>query len=172
MLRVIAAYRRAKNVADAWHETVFDPASTAYQAARAAVPHYTTKASFENTFGKMVHMSTGCRTSEAVIVTSRRDHWTYQDDDFGRCCTELGEALDRRNAQLEQIDAEWLARGLNQQSDALGDKWFAAFSEVYAYPVRTVEDLTLKIETVRSVDEDPYDIDILVADLNRISGRF
>jgi hypothetical protein len=101
----------------------------------------------------------------------QRDGQTYGDDDFATCCKELEKALDTREAELARLSADWLATGLNKQSDALGEQTFAALGEVYAYPVRTVADLTLKLETIREVDDDPIDVDDLLADLNRIAGR-
>jgi hypothetical protein len=171
LLRRIAAFRRAKSISDGWHKTVYDPAAEAYKAARDAVPHHTTKASFENMYGKRMHLTTESTGAGRIVRTMQRDGETYGNDDFGACCKELEEALDAREAALGQIDSDWNAAGLCEHSNALCDHTFAALGEVYAYPVRTVADLTLKLETMREVDDDPIDVDDLLADLNRIAGR-
>lgn len=171
LLRRIAAYRRTKAVSDGWHKTVYDTASEAHDAARAAVPHHTTKTSFVNMLGKPVHLSTQSPGAARIIKTMQRDGEIYGSDDFGQCCAELANALDARQAELDRLDAAWIATGLNGRSDALTDQTFAAFGEVCAYPVRTLADLLLKLETIRAVDDDPIDVDDLLADLKRIAGR-
>jgi hypothetical protein len=77
LLRRIAAYRRTKAVSVGWHQTVYDPAYEAYRAAREAVPHHTTAASFENMLGKSVHLhrEPRCRADCQDHAAGRADVW-------------------------------------------------------------------------------------------------
>lgn len=171
LLRRIAAYRSAKAMADNWHKTVFEPASDAFNAACKAVPHHTTAASFENMLGARVHLSTASEGAERIVRTMQRDGQTYGNDDYAECMKELQGALDKREAELARIKDEWSATGLVEHSDALGERNFDAFCAIYAYPVSTIADLTLKLETIREIDDEKMDLDDLLADLKRIAGR-
>jgi hypothetical protein len=171
LVRCIGAHRRASQIVEGWHETVFNPARTSHLQARADVPHYTTEASYESNGGGRLHMSTDTGTHVAIATSILRDGEHDKDDDFLRCCKELRQALDQRNARLQQIDDDWQDTKLSERSNRLCDKRFELFSAVCAYPVRTVADLVLKLETMQEHDGDDQPIDNLLADLKRIEGR-
>ena len=171
LARLIAAYKATRAECDAWHATVYNPAYEALEAAKNAVPHYTTKASYETKTGLTAHMATGHRTSEAVITTFRENGWKFANDDYGRCCAELASAMDERMAKLDAIQGEWDAVGLSKESDRQSDISWAAFMEIHNYPVQTIEDLIAKITFIHSIDSDPCEVEPLLEDLNRIAGR-
>lgn len=171
LLRCIDAHTRASNITQAWHETVYEPAYAAHKAAKAAIPHYTTEATWESRSGRVRHMTTADETDANIVMTIRNGGSDYANDDFGRCCAELRQALDDRNAKLKQITADWIATGLNERSNRLGDEWFEAMVAVRDYPVRTIPDLILKVEKLRECEDEIYDLELMHADLQRIEGR-
>lgn len=171
LLRCIDAHTRASNIAQAWHETVYEPAYAAHKAAKAAIPHHTTEATWESRSGRVRHMTTADETDTNIAMTLRDGGSDYSADDFGRCCAELRQALDDRNAKLAQLDAEWTASGLGERSDRLGDEWYNAMVAVRDYPVRTLPDLILKLEKLRECEDDIYDLEAMHDDLKRIEGR-
>lgn len=171
LLRCIADYRRAKNVADTWEETVFAPAHQAYREAVDAIPHYQTKASYENVFGKRAHLSTESSASVLIADRYRKDANVYGNDEYATCCEELVRALDDRNAMLESLSEQWRASGLTDRSDALNEHWIEKAYAAIGYPVRTVADLLLKLDVARSLDDDTVSIEDLLCDLRRIDGR-
>ncbi len=171
LLSCIEAHRRIDQIVDAWSETIFDPAYAAYKAARDAVPHYITKASWESKGGRVRHMTTADETDTNIVMPLRDGGSDYASDDFGRCCAELRQALNERNARLQRITDEWLATGLNERSDRLGDEWFAAMVAVRDYPVRTLPDLLLKVEKLQECEDNIYDLEGVLADLKRIEGK-
>lgn len=171
LLRCIDAHTRASNIAQAWHETVYEPAYTAYNSAKEAIPHYTTRFSWVSSGGGVHHMTTAIQTDADVVMTLRHGGYDYANDDFGRCCAELRQALDDRNTKLAQLDAEWAASGLGERSDRLGDEWLVAMVAVRDYPVRTLSDLILKVEKLRECEDEIYDLEAMHDDLKRIEGR-
>jgi hypothetical protein len=173
LLRCIAAHRRAQNISKAWHQTVYDPAYKAYQAALEAVPHHTTVASFQDDSGSVprtLHMRTD-RPIDVAVIEVMQEGRTFGDDDFGLCCRELGKALAARNAQIEKIRRDWKATGFNKHSDHLGDLSYEKFEKILDYPVRTPADLILKLETIQKHDDDHYSLETILDDLKRIAGR-
>jgi hypothetical protein len=170
-VRCIDAHRRACQIVEAWHDTVFDPAAAAFREARSGVPHYTTASSYESNGGDIVRLTTANDMHVGLAMSFGRDARDHHEDDFARCRRELRNALDERNAKLQQLNDEWNATKLNERSDRLCDKRFEMFSAVCAYPVRTVADLALKLKTMQEHDEDEQPIGDLLADLRRIEGR-
>jgi hypothetical protein len=153
-LRCIEAHRRIERITTEWTAAVYDPAFAVYKAEKDAVPHYTTKASWRSQGGRIRHMTTSDESDTNIVMTLRDGGSDYASDDFGRCCAELRQALDDRNATLQRVTNEWLATRLNERSDWLGDEWFNAMVAVRDYPVRTLPDLILKVEKLQECEDD------------------
>lgn len=171
LVRRIAAYQRACEIVDGWHATVFNPASEAFQAALAAVPHHTTVASYESNRGGRHYMTTASASQVGIARSILRDGEHKRRDDFWRCCEELRQAANDREAKLQQIRDDWAATGLSERSNRLGDKCFDLYGEVYAHPARTLADMTLKFEAIQEHDGEGYPPELILADLKRIEGR-
>jgi hypothetical protein len=171
LVRRIANYHRARQIVDAWHATVFDPAAEAFQAALAAVPHYTTVASYESKGRGRIHMTTASASLVGIATSIIRDGEHKKRDDFWNCCQELCQAVKDREAKLQQIRDDWAATGLSARSDRLGDKCFDLYGEIHVYPARTLADMALKFEAIQQHDGEGYPPELVLADLKRIEGR-
>lgn len=182
----LARLRAAEAAVSAYYATVFDPAYEAekrqeemVQALVDAVPHYTTKATFETT-GKGI----------IPLTSARRDHVSLAKEfvanpegimsegealnDWRRAARELNDAVDRRDAEIAKIKADNPLRPVPQSIrdglDQVEQASYEAFSAVVDFPAATVADLRAKIEYCKSADCD-LEHDQMLADLARVFGE-
>jgi len=170
----IAAYRRIDEQFDRYMRDVTAPASEAYEAAVAAIPHHRTVNSFVNIEGTATHLST---ESDASVATARRALGgviyieSNPDADYWATVRELVDAADRRKAEAQRIHHELNIDTVREQEDALGDQHYAALDAVMKTPARSMADLMTKLEFVEETDRWEAVSDDILADVRRLSGR-
>jgi hypothetical protein len=168
---IIAAHVEAETAYHAYHREIFDPAERAILAEVAAIPHYTTKASFPTLEGdRRIHMTTADQMHCRIV----RDHGgkpVKGESDWYECIAELRDALTIRDNQIREINTRYNLAELEAELQRLRDITGEAMDAIEHYPVTTLADLLRKIELMRKDDMRDVDADRLLDDLRRIVSR-
>jgi hypothetical protein len=171
IMDLIAAYHRA--------EAAIQPASAAHQAAldafakaRAAIPHYTTRAGYQSQGKGFMHMTTADPhqpgTARSMLAIWAEKDW--EDDAYVATCRELVEADDRRLAEFARLRKACGVEAACADEERLAAAGGDALWAVYDFPVTTREGLLLKLDFVDEHGELHSASESLIADLRRVLG--
>ena len=167
----VTRFRAAWETATRFHEDVWQPLAARWEAAKAAIPHYTTKASHPRQDGSRRHLSTA---DDAAVAAAKYYCTRHSEpiDDYGRCAQELVEGLRSREQQIADLQREHRIDENRDRSNELHNIAIDILVEIEAYPVQTPAGLLRKLELIEEHDCE-ITLEVMLADARRIasSGR-
>lgn len=164
----LTRFRAARETANCFHEDVWRPLSARWEAAKAAVPHYTTKASHPRQDGSHRHLTTA---DDAAVAAAKYFCARHGEpiDDYGRCAKELVEGLRSREQQIADLKREYrIAENLDRMNE-LDNIATDILVEIETYPVQTPAGLLRKLELIEEHDCE-ITLDVMLADARRIAS--
>lgn len=168
--QAIATFRATSEASSRFHDRVFTPANAAWRRAVDALPHYETGTVFTMGGGRSRPLTTANDHDVLVAKSIARD-CRPTSDPFNAACHELAAAAEGREQQSEVLKQRFRVSELGQQSDDLGGVSAKALWAVELYPVTNVRELLLKAEVLEEAGIEEVEVETLLTDLRRITGR-